>query len=94
MYPWPVIQTGDLCSDRTDRRVDRAGGSGGGSRCYGGILTVQPWGWQRPMGRNSTHLYVQSLWACNLSNRSLIDQTQSVKEDSMFVLTRLLSLRL
>ena len=46
------------------------------------------------MGRNSTHLYVQSLWACNLSNRSLIDQTQSVREDSMFVLRRLLSLRL
>lgn len=46
------------------------------------------------MGRNSTHLYVQSLWARNLSNRSLVEQTQSVKEDSMFVLTRLLSLRL
>jgi len=46
------------------------------------------------MGLNSTHLYVQSLWACNLSNRSLIEQNQSVKEDSMFVLTRLLSLRL
>jgi len=46
------------------------------------------------MGLNSTHLYVLSLWACNLSNRPLIDQTQSVKENSMFVLTRLLSLRL
>jgi hypothetical protein len=30
---------GDPRGDHTDPRVDRDGGSGGGSRCHGGILT-------------------------------------------------------